>query len=55
MIAKWGGTPLRGFECADGYDEGIYMPTSPHPQPAMKLRLSDETLLTKHGYPFSGI
>jgi len=55
MIAKGGGTPLRSFECAGGYDEGIDMPTSPHPQTAMKLRLSDETLPTKHGYPFSGI
>jgi DMSO/TMAO reductase YedYZ molybdopterin-dependent catalytic subunit len=50
MIGKWSGTPLRtflerigadttaryvGFECADGYYEGIDMPTALHPQTLM--------------------
>ena len=49
MIGKWSGTPLRtflerigadttaryvGFECADGYYEGIDMPTALHPPDA---------------------
>ena len=59
MIGKWSGTPLRGFlerigadttaryvgfECADGYYEGIDMPTALHPQTLMAFRLSDEIL-----------
>ncbi len=67
MIGKWSGTPLRsflerigadttaryvGFECADGYYEGIDMPTALHPQTIMAFRLSDEILPTKYGYPF---
>ena len=67
MIGKWSGTPLRtflerigadttaryvGFECADGYYEGIDMPTALHPQTLMAFRLSDEILPTKYGYPF---
>ncbi len=62
MIGKWSGTPLRtflerigadttaryvGFECADGYYEGIDMPTALHPQTLMAFRLSDEILPTK--------
>ena len=67
MIGKWTGTPLRtfferigadttaryvGFECADGYYEGIDMPTALHPQTLMAFRLSDEILPRKYGYPF---
>ena len=67
MIGKWSGTPLRefltrvgadmtakyvGFECADGYYEGIDMPTALHPQTLMAFKLSDEVLPTAHGYPF---
>lgn len=67
MIGKWSGTPLRvflerigadttaryvGFECADGYYEGIDMPTALHPQTIMAFRLSDEVLPTRYGYPF---
>lgn len=67
MIGKWGGTPLReflrqvgadttaryvGFECADGYYEGIDMATALHPQTLMAFRLADDILPTRHGYPF---
>ncbi len=67
MIGKWSGTPLRefltrigadttakyvGFECADGYYEGLDMPTAMHPQTMMAFRLSDEILPQKYGYPF---
>jgi DMSO/TMAO reductase YedYZ molybdopterin-dependent catalytic subunit len=67
MIGKWTGTPLKtflqrigvdltaryvGFECADGYYEGIDMPTALHPQTIMAFKLSDEVLPTKYGHPF---
>jgi DMSO/TMAO reductase YedYZ molybdopterin-dependent catalytic subunit len=67
MIGKWTGTPLKtflerigadttaryvGFECADGYYEGIDMPTALHPQTIMAFRLSDEVLPMKYGFPF---
>ncbi len=67
MIGKWSGTPLRdflqrigadttakyvGFECADGYYEGMDMRTALHPQTLMAFRLSDEILPTQYGYPF---
>jgi DMSO/TMAO reductase YedYZ molybdopterin-dependent catalytic subunit len=67
MIGKWTGTPLRtflerigadmtaryvGFECADGYYEGIDMPTALHPQTLMAFRLADEILPREHGFPF---
>ncbi len=67
MIGDWSGTPLRefltrvgadttaryvGFECADGYYEGIDMPTALHPQTLMAFGLSDEVLPTRYGYPF---
>lgn len=67
MIGKWSGTRLReflirigadttaryvGFECADGYYEGLDMPTAMHPQTMMAFRLSDEILPHKYGYPF---
>jgi DMSO/TMAO reductase YedYZ molybdopterin-dependent catalytic subunit len=67
MIGKWTGTPLKiflerigadltakyvGFECADGYYEGIDMPTALHPQTIMAFKLSDQTLPARYGYPF---
>jgi hypothetical protein len=57
MIGKWTGTPMRtflesigadttsrfvGFECADGYYEGIDMATALHPQTLMTFQLSDQ-------------
>jgi DMSO/TMAO reductase YedYZ molybdopterin-dependent catalytic subunit len=66
MIGSWSGTPLKdfllrigadttakyvGFECADGYYEGIDMPTALHPQTLMAFRLSDDILPTRYGYP----
>jgi DMSO/TMAO reductase YedYZ molybdopterin-dependent catalytic subunit len=67
MIGKWSGAPLSaflkqtgadttaryvGFECADGYYEGIDMATALHPQTLMAFKLSDEILPTRYGYPF---
>ncbi|WP_018259491.1 molybdopterin-dependent oxidoreductase [Methylobacterium sp. WSM2598] len=67
MIGQWSGTPLRtflervgadltaryvGFECADGYYEGLDMPTALHPQTLMAFRLHGETLPVRHGFPF---
>ncbi|MDR7040451.1 DMSO/TMAO reductase YedYZ molybdopterin-dependent catalytic subunit [Methylobacterium sp. BE186] len=67
MIGKWTGTPLRtflerigadttaryvGFECADGYYEGLDMPTALHPQTLMAFRLHDALLPHRHGFPF---
>ncbi len=67
MIGKWTGTPLRalleltgadltakyvGFVCADGYYEGIDMPTALHSQTIMAFRLADRTLPVEYGYPF---
>ena len=67
MIGKWSGTPLSvflqrigadtsakyvGFECADGYYEGVDMPTALHPQTPMAFKLSDHILPTPYGYPF---
>ncbi len=67
MIGKWTGTPFRtflervgadttaryvGFECADGYYEGIDMPTALHPQTLMAFKLSDDILPYEHGFPF---
>jgi DMSO/TMAO reductase YedYZ molybdopterin-dependent catalytic subunit len=67
MIGKWTGTPLRtflerigadttaryvGVTCADGYYEGIDMPTALHPQTIMAFKLSDEILPPEFGFPF---
>ena len=67
MIGKWSGPTLRhfleridadlssryvGFECADGYYESIDMASALHPQTLMAMRLSDEILPAKYGYPF---
>ena len=66
MIGKWSGTPLHsflerigadtasryvGFECADGYYEGIDMATALHPQTLMAFSISDQTLPARYGYP----
>ena len=66
MIGKWTGTPLRvflerigadtsaryvGFECADGYYEGIDMPTALHPQTLLATKYAGETLDDPFGYP----
>jgi DMSO/TMAO reductase YedYZ molybdopterin-dependent catalytic subunit len=67
MIGKWTGTPLHvflerigadttaryvGFECADGYYEGLDMQTALHPQTLMAFKLADEVLPREHGFPF---
>jgi DMSO/TMAO reductase YedYZ molybdopterin-dependent catalytic subunit len=67
MIGKWSGTPLRvflerigadttaryvGYTCADGYYDGIDMPTALHPQTIMAFKLSDEILPVEFGFPF---
>jgi DMSO/TMAO reductase YedYZ molybdopterin-dependent catalytic subunit len=67
MIGKWSGVPLRvflervgadltsgyvGFECADGYYEGIDMATALHPQTIMAFSLSDQDLPARYGAPF---
>lgn len=67
MIGKWSGAPLGeflkrvgadttakyvGFECADGYYEGIDMATALHPQTMMAFKLSDDILPARYGYPF---
>ena len=67
MIGKWTGTPLStflarigadttaqyvGFECADGYYEGIDMATALHPQTIMAFSLADRPLPAKYGFPF---
>ncbi|WP_428491072.1 molybdopterin-dependent oxidoreductase [Rhodopila sp.] len=58
MIGQWSGPPLSaflayvGFECADGYNEGIDMATALHPKSRMAFKLSGDILPTPHGYPF---
>jgi DMSO/TMAO reductase YedYZ molybdopterin-dependent catalytic subunit len=67
MIGKWTGTPLRvflerigadttaryvGFTCADGYYEGLDMPSALHPQTIMAYKLSDAVLPSEFGFPF---
>jgi DMSO/TMAO reductase YedYZ molybdopterin-dependent catalytic subunit len=67
MIGKWTGTPFRtflervgadttaryvGFTCADGYYEGLDMPTALHPQTIMAFQLSDQVLPSEFGFPF---
>lgn len=67
MIGEWSGAPLGqflhrigadttaryvGFECADGYYEGMDMASALHPQTIMAFRLSGQILPRKYGYPF---
>jgi len=40
-----------GFQCADGYYEGIDMPTALHPQTIMALTAGDQVLPEKLGFP----
>ena len=66
MIGKWTGVPLRtflarigadttakyvGFECGDGYYSSIDMASALHPQTFLTLKISDEILAPKFGYP----
>jgi DMSO/TMAO reductase YedYZ molybdopterin-dependent catalytic subunit len=65
-IGQWSGVPLGdflrhvgadtnaryvGFECADGYYEGIDMATALHPQTIMAVTAGDEILPAKFGFP----
>jgi DMSO/TMAO reductase YedYZ molybdopterin-dependent catalytic subunit len=65
-VGQWSGIPLGdflrhvgadtnakyvGFECADGYYEGIDMPTALHPQTIMALTAGDTVLPDKFGFP----
>ena len=67
-IGKWTGCPLSEFlkrvdadltakyvffECADGYTCGIDMPSALHPQTLMAVKVNDEILAPKYGYPSS--
>jgi DMSO/TMAO reductase YedYZ molybdopterin-dependent catalytic subunit len=65
-VGQWSGVPLGdflrligadtnasyvGFQCADGYYEGIDMPTALHPQTIMAVTAGDEILPDKFGFP----
>ena len=65
-IGQWSGVPLGdflrhvgadtrakyvGFQCGDGYYEGMDMATALHPQTIMAVALGDEILPAKFGYP----
>ncbi len=65
-IGQWSGVPLGeflrhigadtnaryvGFECADGYYEGIDMASALHPQTIMAVTAGDEILPAKFGFP----
>lgn len=65
-VGEWSGVPLRdflarvgadltakyvGFECADGYYEGIDMPTALHPQTIMAVTAGPDILPAKFGFP----
>jgi DMSO/TMAO reductase YedYZ molybdopterin-dependent catalytic subunit len=65
-IGKWSGIRLGdflrhvgadtnaayvGFACADGYYEGIDMPTALHPQTIMAVTAGDAVLPTRFGFP----
>jgi len=65
-VGQWSGVPLGdflrhvgadlhakyvGFQCADGYYEGIDMPTALHPQTIMAVMAGDEVLPGKFGFP----
>ena len=66
MIGKWTGVPFGtflqhigadltakyvGFECADGYYSSIDMASALHPQTFLTLKISDEILAPRYGYP----
>jgi DMSO/TMAO reductase YedYZ molybdopterin-dependent catalytic subunit len=65
-VGQWSGVPLGdflrhvgadlnakyvGFQCADGYYEGIDMPTALHPQTIMAVTAGTEVLPAKFGFP----
>jgi DMSO/TMAO reductase YedYZ molybdopterin-dependent catalytic subunit len=65
-VGQWSGVPLGdflarigadtrakyvGFECADGYYEGIDMATALHPQTIMAVTAGDTVLPAKFGFP----
>lgn len=65
-VGQWSGFPLGdflrqvgadtraayvGFECADGYYEGIDMATALHPQTIMAVTAGDDVLPAKFGFP----
>jgi hypothetical protein len=65
-VGQWSGIPLGaflrrigadtrakyvGFECADGYYEGIDMPSALHPQTIMAVTAGDTILPDKFGFP----
>ena len=65
-VGEWSGVPLGdflarigadtgakyvGFECADGYYEGIDMPTALHPQTIMAVTAGPDILPPKFGFP----
>lgn len=65
-VGQWSGLPMRdflarigadtraryvGFECADGYYEGIDMPTALHPQTIMAVTAGETVLPDRFGFP----
>jgi DMSO/TMAO reductase YedYZ molybdopterin-dependent catalytic subunit len=65
-IGRWSGIPLGdflrlvgadtraryvGFQCADGYYEGIDMPSALHPQTIMAVTAGDSVLPSELGFP----
>jgi DMSO/TMAO reductase YedYZ molybdopterin-dependent catalytic subunit len=65
-VGEWSGYPLGdflrrigadltakyvGFECADGYYEGIDMPTALHPQTIMAATVRQDVLPAEFGFP----
>ena len=65
-VGQWSGIPLGdflhrvgadtraryvGFECGDGYYEGIDMATALHPQTIMAVTAGDDILPAKFGFP----
>ncbi len=65
-VGQWSGVPLGaflrhvgadtraayvGFQCADGYYEGIDMATALHPQTIMAVTAGDAVLAPKFGFP----
>jgi DMSO/TMAO reductase YedYZ molybdopterin-dependent catalytic subunit len=67
MIGKWSGPRLGdflkrigadttakyvGFQCADGYYSSMDMASALHPQTIMAMKLSDEVIPQKFGFPF---
>jgi DMSO/TMAO reductase YedYZ molybdopterin-dependent catalytic subunit len=54
MIGKWAGVPFRTFLQrigAEGYYSSIDMASALHPQTFLTLKISDEILAPRYGYP----